>query len=248
MFAKRMDPWGGWGSGKQLEEVGLCQWWAGLGAEGSSFLGDTVELPPQAGDFIQRCVGRGVEIHVLGAGEGVRVGVVDPAMDQFPGPEELQGLFGGACQGVGEGGLGGLYVDTGADPAGDQAGNVTCKLSGGNAAAPSRKSSVSEGAEGGGRFGAGLGAGLLVGGSIWGGTTAQSAKGLNGGSRGDAKVPEGEGRPEGPASHRQADVRGKGQAGSDEGSECGASGGVGEGEGMTPSGEITNEQMQGDAG
>ena len=57
MFPKGVDPGSGRGSSEELQEVGLAEAGAGLGPEGSGFLGDTVELAAQAGDFIQGCGG-----------------------------------------------------------------------------------------------------------------------------------------------------------------------------------------------
>ena len=110
------------------------------------------------------------------------MGVIDPALGQFPGPEEFQSLLGGAAQGLAESGLGGLHIDTSGNPAGDQAGNITSQFSGGHAAAPGDKGGVGKGAQGCGGSRAGLGAGFLVRGGFGRSTSTKPAKDFDGGA------------------------------------------------------------------
>ena len=113
----------------------------------------------QAGNFVEGRRGVWVEVHVLRSGEGVRKGVIQPATDQLPGPEEFPGLVSVTAQGVGKGRLGGLVIDTRRDPTGNQACNVTCEFRAHDGAR--QQSAFSKGAQGSGDFGAGLGVGGL---------------------------------------------------------------------------------------
>ena len=206
VFTEGMDPGGGGCRGKELEEVGFREGWSGLGAEGCGFLGHAVEFAAEASDLIEGGRGSGVKVHVFGAREGVRVGVIGPAVDQLPGPNEFCGLVGWATKELGEGSLGGLNVDTSRYPACKQAGNIAREFSGGNAAAPGSKDIVGKGAQGGGNVRARLGAGFLFRGCIWRGTATKPGMHSDGGTGGDTKVAEGNGGANRASIHRQVDV------------------------------------------
>ena len=105
---------------------------------------------------------------MFGAREGVSEGVIDPAPDELPGPQNLDGMLWGAIKGVGKGGLGGIDIDSSVEPAGDQASDIASELGGGNAAAPRGEDVRGKVAEGGGGFRSWLGAGLFVGRGIRG--------------------------------------------------------------------------------
>lgn len=173
------------------------------------------------------------------------MGIVDPAMDEFPGPEEFDDLLGGARQGVGEGGLDGLGINAGGDPAGEQAGNITSEISGGNAAAPGGEDLLGKGAQGSGGLGAGLGAGLFLWGDVGRSTATEATVDGDGGAGGDSQVAEGEAGADGSTRDREVDIRRQGQAGGEDGEEGGTSDAVGEREGVWAPREVKDDEMQG---
>ena len=150
VFAQCMDP-GRWGrGGQELEEVGLSEGRGGLCTEGCGFLGHPVKFTAQPGHLIKR--GRRwwgwVQLHLLGASEGVREGVIGPAMEQFPSPELFDGLVGGAAKGVAKGRLGGCNVHPNGHPPGDKTSYVASQFRGGGAASPGREDVFSKRAQG----------------------------------------------------------------------------------------------------
>ena len=97
MLTEGMDP-GLLRSGVQeLKESSLREGRGCLGTEGIGFLSDSFKLPLEMCEFIQGI--RAIQLHSLVAGEGVRRGVIHPAMDDFPSPEQFEGLVGGAVEG-----------------------------------------------------------------------------------------------------------------------------------------------------
>lgn len=54
LLAEGMDPGGGWGGGKELEQIGLSEGRCGLSTEGGGLLGHTVQLATEAGDLVER--------------------------------------------------------------------------------------------------------------------------------------------------------------------------------------------------
>ena len=181
---------------------------------------------------------------MFGVREGVSEGVIDPAPDELPGPQNLDGLFWGAIKGVGKGGLGGIDIDSSVEPAGDQASDIASELGGGNAAAPRGEDVRGKVAEGGGGFRPWLGAGLFVGRGIRGSSPPEATMHSDGGSMGDPEIAEGKGGADWATGKGQVEVGGQGEVGAEVRVQGSPRCGVGKGDGVKVPREVEHKKRE----
>jgi hypothetical protein len=160
-FTQGMHPRYRRGSAEELEQVCLRKWGRHLSPEGGSFLGDAVKLAPKASHLIERAWPRGVNIHGAKLGEAVILGVVSPAANKFPCPQNFKGLVTGDAKGVGDGGGDGFGIEASSRPAGGETGDVPRQLGRGDAGAPDLICAREEGVQGSSGFRARHGAGAF---------------------------------------------------------------------------------------
>ena len=103
-FTEGVDPRCRGGGAEELEEVGFREWWGCLGSEGCSLLGDAFKLPAKASHLVKGAGASCVDIHWNCLREAIGLRVVNPATDQFPGPENVKHLFTGDAKGLCKGG------------------------------------------------------------------------------------------------------------------------------------------------
>ena len=164
-----MHPLGGRRSGRQeLEEVRLSQWGGHLGTKGGSFESDALKLPAETGDLIQRPRSSGVEVHRGRLREGVRAGIIHPTTNEFPGPEQFQGLISRQAKSLTDGGRGARDRGSCSRPPANQPGQITSQLSRRDPLTPHYKRAIQKGTTGGERIRAWKGRGALWWWLIWG--------------------------------------------------------------------------------